>query len=160
MFNIKFTLFITVSLAISAFSTEQAKEKLIYDGDTCFILETPLDTIFGAGRSTKFDVEQTNCWRGYLGKWEIRDSVLYLTFLFAKQNGKYVTLKDIFGEYDVKANWYTGKLTIIGTSKYYPLSTYDPKIPWTVLDVIKGKVISKCIIEGKTKEKILNEYKR
>jgi len=59
-----------------------------------------------------FEVENTGCWRGYIGTWRIKDDKLFLIGITGRLNGTEINLKTLFPEAqdEVFAFWYTGLL--------------------------------------------------
>lgn len=58
--------------------TTQAKEKIYYKGKEYRMDNTPLDTYLREKKITLKTISNSACWRGYIGKWEIKDDKLYL----------------------------------------------------------------------------------
>lgn len=93
--------------------TKQIREILIYDGDEYYMNTYPLFEYLNTN-SIIFENQSSSCWRGYVGKWEIKDNKLFLIDITGCfENDKKVLLNDLFlGQKEVFANWFTGKLEI------------------------------------------------
>lgn len=96
--------------------TEQALEKIIYAGKNERLLGTPLESYFELIESNiYFQHNASNCWRGYVGEWEVIDGRVYLIGFEARlSSGKQIRLEDIFPNFleRVFAHWITGALRI------------------------------------------------
>ena len=94
--------------------TAQIPEQLEFKGRKLAMCTEPLGDYFTEGRpNPAFVAPHTACWRGYIGKWKIEASRLYLVEIsgFLKSGGK-ASLRDLFPGYAerVFAYWYTGTL--------------------------------------------------
>ena len=67
--------------------TEQANERLLFKGDEISMASEPLEHYLQNRNDIKFISARTDCWRGYFGRWEIKDSKLYLIGLKAYIEG-------------------------------------------------------------------------
>jgi len=96
--------------------TEQVLEKIIYAGKNERLLGTPLESYFELIESNiYFKHYASNCWRGYVGEWDVIDGRVYLIGFKARLNsGKQINLEDIFPNFSerVFAHWITGALRI------------------------------------------------
>lgn len=96
--------------------TAQIAELLRYEGGDMAMFTTPLDDYFkSTGVDPGFRFDNTALWRGYLGKWEIRDGRLYLFDLCGTmKDGTEASLATFFPDSPmcVFAGWYTGELRI------------------------------------------------
>jgi len=94
-----------------------------------------------------FDAIEASNQKGYRVAWTIQNDELFLTRFFAVKDGKYVNISDVFpftNEPPIKAEWYTGKITIHidGDEAYlYENRVVTPDI--IILEIEKGKVVSK-----------------
>ncbi len=141
---------ISVLLFVKTFATEQSRDKLIYNSDTIYIYNYPLDSLikifppFEKRIHNYSDTicESTDCWRGYVGTWIIQNDSLYLykltngcgdyTFKLNKlfrirktKNGKIFAdwfSSDIKTEYDFK------EIISDGSEKYVPTKLLIVKI--------------------------------
>lgn len=94
--------------------TAQFREQILIDGVAHMLCSEPLGAYIGfGGYMPPLDRTCTALWRGYLGKWEIRDGRLYLLALSAMP-GCALTLEDVFPGYPdrVFAHWYSGTLRV------------------------------------------------
>lgn len=95
--------------------TAQVAERLIYGEKEISLFSNPL-SLFLKETGISFESPHTACWRGYVGTWEIIDTLgterLYLVGLSAhKTYEKIVGVSDVFPGYDkVFAHWFTGEL--------------------------------------------------
>lgn len=97
--------------------TEQVLEKIIFAGENERLLETPLESYFELIESEiYFQNTSSNCWRGYVGQWEIIDDRVYLVGFSAqiRTSGKQIHLEDLFPGFSdrVFSHWITGELKI------------------------------------------------
>ncbi len=96
--------------------TEQVLEKIIYAGNNERLLGTPLESYFELIESDiYFQHNASNCWRGYVGEWEVIDARVYLIGFKARiSGGRQIGLEDIFPNFSerVFAHWITGVLRI------------------------------------------------
>jgi hypothetical protein len=95
--------------------TAQIGEILLIDSQQYLIAEHPLHQyIKGLNSPPYFTPPSPTCWRGYYGKWELRDDELYLiNFKGYLDNLDEVELNYLFPQKEeVFANWYTGILKI------------------------------------------------
>jgi hypothetical protein len=94
--------------------TAQARECILYKGEENWMATEPLEQYLHNINDIKFVSPCSACWRGYYGKWEIRDNKLYLVELEAYIDGyKKVDLSYLFPKQEiVLANWYTGEIRI------------------------------------------------
>lgn len=94
--------------------TAQAGERLLYKGEETWMAAEPLNQFLHNRNDIKFVSPSTACWRGYYGKWEIKDRKLYLIELKAYLEGyREVGLDYLFpGQNTAFANWFSGKIRI------------------------------------------------
>jgi hypothetical protein len=96
--------------------TAQTAERLHYQGEEVAMYTLPLDDYFALTESTPpFVWTSSNCWRGYIGRWEIVDQRLYLVELRGNlKGGSEASIATIFPDFPdrVFAHWYTGTLRI------------------------------------------------
>ena len=96
--------------------TEQVLEEIIYAGKNELMLGTPLESYFGLIESgISFQHIRSNCWRGYVGQWEVINGRVYLNgFSAGIGRGKQLNLVDIFPNFSerVFAHWITGVLRL------------------------------------------------
>ena len=119
---------------------EQLPEIIHIDGILHTLYTTPLlPWLRKLETSPGFDRRTPNCERGYIGKWEIRDDILWLIGLYAWRDGAYVGLSDLFGERsEVAADWFSGPLVVEPASSEIP----EGALPKTrTLFVEEGRVV-------------------
>jgi hypothetical protein len=66
------------------FMTSQIPERILVDGRRYFLNATPLYRLLASRRMDLCDYNDTrssNCWRGYVGTWLVRDGMLFLAHL-------------------------------------------------------------------------------
>ena len=80
--------------------TNQREEKLLYQGRNFSMTCEPLKEYLSEKSINLYSL-QSNCWRGYVGSWEIRDDKLYLLSLKIC-DFRNTTLRMIFPDYDEK----------------------------------------------------------
>ncbi|WP_237468144.1 hypothetical protein [Vibrio stylophorae] len=113
------------SSAFSAQSTMQIPEGLLVEGKMEAIFELPIHPLYTEVQLRKklAEIPGYLCsanWRGYVGRWEIRDNQLYLVSLIkdgCARNAPLVPAQLLFDEqkYPVKAHWYSGTLSVMPT---------------------------------------------
>jgi hypothetical protein len=83
--------------------TAQIPDKILHEGRS-FFLETPpaLPNASIALPSNNQEASPTNCWRGYVGTWQLKEGMLYLTNL----EGSYSLAKNE----TTFACWFSGDL--------------------------------------------------
>ena len=96
--------------------TAQIAEVLRYHGMDVAMCTEPLGDYFAmGGRDPGFESNCTALWRGYVGRWEIVDSRLYLIELSGTlMDGTSASVATIFPDFPdrVFAHWYTGTIRI------------------------------------------------
>jgi len=162
-----FVILIIIFISISAFSTDQKPDYLIINNDTLSIFSNPLEQYFRK-KKTNFNklfeeyysenlpngltleyIIPTNCWRGYVAYWKIKNDSLKLVTVedccnCIKMSSNQI-IEKIFGKQKEFADWYSGTLTIpkgkmfSGSNMgYSAISEYEEKI-----EIKKGIVINK-----------------
>ena len=93
---------------------DQLPEIIIIDKVLYSLYTTPLlPWLRGQPSPPRFDRRAPSCERGYVGRWMIRDEVLWLTGLYAWRDGASVGVRELFdGRREVEADWFTGPLVI------------------------------------------------
>ena len=114
------TLLILCLLSLEVLSTDQVRDYLIYNKDTLFFYDSPLEQIDNiTGKIEKIRNTQkfsTECWRGFYAEWKLIDSVLYLSKVFSCDNGEIInkTIEKIlnrkFENGLLRADWVNGYL--------------------------------------------------
>lgn len=95
--------------------TAQLRERLFYNGEEFGMAEEPLANYLISNKvSIVPKIMNSSCWRGYFGKWELRDNRLYLFELeifsdsILKEGLKHLFPKQI----EVFASWYSGIIRV------------------------------------------------
>ena len=104
--------------ATTAYGTKQEPEKILYKGQEYRLANVPLKRFFDVNhpKPKEFRSTRTNCSRGYVGTWEIKDKQLYLKSLSKSFRGN-IADEALFSlifkqKPPIKATWYTGALRI------------------------------------------------
>jgi hypothetical protein len=127
---------------------------LWFDGNEHSMCSEPLEDYFNlVGNRPKFAEMNTACWRGYVGKWEVRDDRLYLIGVEAYlTDGKEASLENIFPGFPerVFAHWYSGTVRIPeGKLLDYHHMGYESVYERDVfLEFQKGVLVSKTMREN------------
>lgn len=103
----------------------------------------------------------TACWRGYYGKWEIKNKKLYLIDLEANLGYGKVDLSYLFpGKNEVFANWFSGKIRIPqGEILEYVHMGYESLYKRDLILVFKnGLLINEYVVDNE--KKYQNEIKK
>ncbi len=142
--------------------TAQAKEHIIYKGESMQMAAEPLNIYLMTRKDIDFAVSRTDCWRGYFGSWEVKNKKLYLTKLSASINStpddntlvtyKKVDLSYLFpGQKEVFANWFTGNIRIPnGELLAYYYMGYESLYEYDIfLQLEAGVVISEKLVNNK-----------
>jgi hypothetical protein len=93
--------------------TAQSREILTYKGETVGMAAEPLARMIRR-KKIKFLLRSSDCWRSYIGYWEIKDDQLFLVDIDAyDDDGKKVKVSDLFnGQTEVFADWVSEELCI------------------------------------------------
>ena len=93
---------------------EQLPEIIIIDGVLHTLYTTPLlPWLRDQEPQPTFDVRAPSCERGYVGRWMIRDGVLWLTGVYAWRGGESIGVRDLFDQRgEVEADWFSGPLIV------------------------------------------------
>lgn len=93
---------------------EQLPEIIIIDNVLHTLYTTPLlPWLHGQASPPTFDLRAPSCERGYVGRWMIRDDVLWLTGLYAWRDGESIGVRDLFADRrEVEADWFSGPLVV------------------------------------------------
>ena len=119
---------------------EQLPEIIHIDGVLHSLYTTPLSQWLRKQMMPPvFDRRTPKCERGYIGRWAIKEDVLWLTGLYAYRNREYTSVADLFGDQnEVLADWFSGPLLVEPASSAIPDGAY-PKM--TKLIVEDGRVV-------------------
>jgi hypothetical protein len=148
-------------LASPAWPTAQIPERIVYEGTEGFLFTNPLDSYFGKDNPRpEFTAPHTACWRGYVGTWEIKDNILYLSDIKAwmrNEDGKTapVGFEKVFPgkTKPLEAEWFTGTLRIPqGKPIQYVHMGYQTVYEVDVfLTIEAGKVIGRRMVDNRKK---------
>jgi len=146
------TILILCLLSLEGFSTHQVEDYLIYNSDTLFFYDSPLEQIDSISwkiyQINKSGYISSDCHRGFYAEWKLIDSTLYLSKVFDCENDKVInyTIEKILNrKFDnglLKADWVNGCLwcgnDIVWERTLY-LSVYRHEIK---LNIEKGKLLN------------------
>ena len=110
--------------------TTQVKERIIIDGEKYPLLNAlSLPEDDSIIQHKKGIIEQSsNCWRGYVGTWEIRDDKLYLIEF---SSGMY----DVHANLPILADWISGTAKVatgeVKANSSWDIETYETEIHLT-----------------------------
>jgi hypothetical protein len=98
----------------SEIMTAQLRERLLYKNQEYEMAAEPLNEYLSKlPEKNIFFGFSTDCWRGYIGNWEIRDDKLFLVKLTAYHAMQEVNVEILFpGQNEVFAEWFNGELRI------------------------------------------------
>ena len=149
--------------------TAQMYETITYKGESLGMASTPFDPYMEAN-GIQLTPPHTACWRGYFGKWEIKDNQLFLTELtaFINEEGEEVDLNYFFpNQSEVFADWFTGTLRIPSGEEleYVHMgfeSVYERDI---LLEIKDGMLVGESVQENdpadhQLSEEELNEFQK
>jgi len=141
--------------------TAQAGERLIFKWEECWMATEPLRQYLHNKNYISFVPTSTACWRGYYGKWEIKNKKLYLIDLEANLGYGKVDLSYLFpGKNEVFANWFSGKIRIPqGEILEYVHMGYESLYKRDLILVFKnGLLINEYVVDNE--KKYQNEIKK
>ena len=95
--------------------TAQSSEALLYKGEYERMATEPLEQyLTGLAEGSPFKWQNTACWRGYIGNWELREDKLYLTNLSGHdKEDREIGLDYLFPNHTEKfADWFTGEVRL------------------------------------------------
>lgn len=132
--------------------TVQFGELLVYKDVVTAMTAEPLRLYLLARPEIEFVAPSTACWRGYLGRWEIKNNKLYLIGLKATLKGfKKVGIDYLFpGQEEVFADWFTGTIEIPKDEmQKYIHSVYESKYDKILrLDFFQGKYQGNILVDN------------
>ncbi len=107
--------------------TIQIKDRIYLDGKLYELLSTPLESFLEARfNMPKLRGRNSNCWRGYVASWRIRNNVLFLTGFQQVSPRIVFNTNEIITSTKLVAEWYTGILRIpVG----YVIHHYSNDVP-------------------------------
>ncbi len=117
----KTTFIILLSLIVlNSYSTNQVKDILYWNNDTLYLYESPLEQISGITQKFQVDEdtiwESSDCWRGYIAKWQIIDNKLFLVGVYNCNSGKNLSFKI---EKILNRQFENGKIPADWVNNYY-----------------------------------------
>ncbi|WP_346861199.1 hypothetical protein [uncultured Draconibacterium sp.] len=93
--------------------TIQINDRIYLDGKLYELLSTPLKAFFESHPEIQeFSGTASNCERGYVASWRLRNNVLYLTGFQPFESTVYVDRTQVLSGTRMLADWYTGMLRI------------------------------------------------
>ena len=95
---IRLTILFTILFHVGAFSTEQKPDILIIETDTLLLDDYPLEQLNLNQRPfnlATYTVPTSDCWRGYIAVWEIKNDSLLLTRLISTDSSKIEAPRDL-----------------------------------------------------------------
>lgn len=137
--------------------TSQVPETINHDDRTLYanselLLDAYLQSLPKTTRPT-FALSSTNCWRGYVGTWEIADSVLWLTLIEGQlTDGAPASVKSVFpAAMDrQRADWVTGILEcrerVPTTDERDAITGTQAQFQTVLIDVEAGRVKGEAIV--------------
>lgn len=143
-------------------ATGQIGEIILIDGQKYQMLASPIEYDYKLSSTLNKYLPQelvsTDCWRGYIGEWEIKDSILYLNRISDYHNGKTINFRRTFNSYKIKgrikASWVSKEIRVAqGTMvKYYHEGFHRYFEQETVYTIKKGKVVNQYIYHNTLKK--------
>ena len=164
-------------MASTAYGTQQTPEKLLYKGQEYRLACVPLEKYFDANHPKPAEMRQTstNCWRGYVGTWEIKDKKLYLQSLArfrGSRSMEEIPCSLVFKDQKppIEATWYTGVLRcpqgkILRWDRLIPQSLSEQDLYISAsrggtfhiyekdlyFGVVRGNIVSEYLVDNKGK---------
>jgi hypothetical protein len=162
-------LLLSIAVACPLGATAQAPDVLKIDGKTYYIHTNPLSSFLLAhpGRLPESAVVSSGLWRGYIAKWSVRESRLFLDDVSvpteaymdsdAPESKQYQSaLPHLFGDPAPRvATWFTGHL-IVPTGEmveYVHMGYGSTYSSYMVLTVVKGAIQKRREMTGAEFEK-------
>ena len=148
----------------------QLPDKILVDGEQRELYSNPLELFWTSTKKTRPRfITTTECSRGYIAAWEIRNNNLLLkeinatydrNYIFFKKKASY-SLRNLFPkskDRPVKAAWFSGKIRVpIGKMSMYVHSGYDSRFEKElILTIQEGEVIKVVTLDMKEKSLVIN----
>lgn len=144
---------LVLAFAATAHSTAQISETLMHNGTEQMMFSTPLESYFDREHPRPdhiLHMGSTACWRGYAGKWEIKDGTLWLNALNRCHGKEEIPLAEIFPgqEGPLKATWFTGSLKIPQgrQTMYVHMGFASQYERWLYIEIEKGRVVRETVV--------------
>ncbi|MDX8340169.1 hypothetical protein SLH46_13300 [Draconibacterium sp. IB214405] len=91
----------------------QQKDRIYLDGELFELLSTPLNVFFEAHPEIpRFRGKMSECRKGYMASWRIRNNVLYLTGFQQVSPTTVINPREVLSGPKMVADWYDGTLRI------------------------------------------------
>ena len=148
----------------------QLPDKILFEGEQLNLYTNPLEQFWIVTKKVRpHFISSSECTRGYVAGWEIRDNKLLLTeidgsyerkFIFFRKPARY-SLKKLFPRSKnrpVRASWFSGKLRVpIGSMTMYEDSGYDSRFEKEfIVTIHEGEVVKVVTIDFKKKSLVIN----
>jgi hypothetical protein len=148
----------------------QLPDKISFNGEELDLYSNPLEQFWTNTKKVRPPfISSSECIRGYVAGWEIRDNILLLKeidgsyerkFIFFRKPTKY-SLRKLFPRSKnrpVRANWFSGKLRVpIGSMTMYEDSGYDSRFEKEyIITIHEGEVVKVVTIDFKKKSLVIN----
>jgi hypothetical protein len=148
----------------------QQPDKISLNGEQLDLYSNPLEQFWINTKKVRPRfISSSECIRGYVAGWEIRDNKLLLTdidgsyernFIFFRKPAQY-SLRKLFPRSKnkpVRANWFSGKLRVpIGSMTMYEDSGYDSRFEKEyIVTIHEGEVVKMVTIDFKKKSLVIN----
>lgn len=119
---------------------QQLPETILINSVLHTLYTTPLmPWLRGQDTPPVFDRRTPNCERGYIGRWKISDSALWLIGLYAWRENEFTGVPDLFSDRrEVAADWFSGPLIVepaaseIGGGALPKLKTLFVEAGWVI----------------------------
>jgi hypothetical protein len=128
------TLLFTVVITLFSFATQQTPDLLIVGKDTFYLKSFPIDKLNFKENMNPFDTGlfvSTNCWRGYIATWELKDNKLFLQKVQKCNTDSIIDYNKVISYFETngyKANIINGKIFADWYSaKLFKCELYDCK---------------------------------
>lgn len=142
--------------------TAQFRNLIFFDGETHSLSADPLESYL-ISKGITINSTCSACWSGYLSKWEILDTKLFLTDVnpcFTDDEGaKIVNMQNLFpGQNKVFASWFAGELLLqLGELLHYEHMGYSSVYEKHLFLIVKNGIVMDARMEdnrGKTFRKM------
>ncbi|MDD4951986.1 MAG: hypothetical protein PHV85_05510 [Desulfovibrionaceae bacterium] len=142
-----------LTLAAQVRATAQIPKILVDNGTEHMLFSTSLESWFGPAHprpDNTLHMVSTACWRGYQGRWDLRDETLWLVALFRCHSKDQSPLAKFFpGQTGpIKADWYTGSFKIPQgwQTRYVHMGFATQYERWLYIEIEKGRVVRRTVV--------------